>query len=428
MVADCVTRRREWLTIRVHKWSSTPNTFMASQALPEIYKKWLHRTAKRSAVVSFIRRRPSPLTMAASQQVGADLILDIAEHCDRATLSTLMQTSKAIKELISGKERSIAMAKLKMFPLPPLGEVLSSEDEGRCRIVGQYSFATIQEMDLRERRMVSILDNSGFLLTDDAKKLGLPGYSLIKLKAGLKRALYIADRFSDLETQPEVLHIQGQTDWQLFSLQSGSDSIGGVIDGNDLDKIEAFGDEVQAQHFAITVQRKLQFEMIRGLETIDIAWLLTLGEGAMKGCTRYYGRMFESDPAGTHYKVVAFKEELLRKGSFMLWAFLRGGGSLATFARASIRQTGEEIMGFEIGQHHNCGLSSMLHKEMRQRVLKELQRKDPLFVDGCDDNDQNEKEELLPARVMQEAHRIIGMQIGCQGWCGYGRIVYPPLE
>lgn len=173
-----------------------------------------------------------------------------------------------------------------MFLLPPLGEVLSSEDERRCRIVGKYSFATIQEMDLRERRMLSILDNSGFLLTDDGNKLGLSGRSFMKFKAGLKRALYITDRFSDLETQPEVLHVQDQMNRRLFSLQSGGDSIGGLIDENDLDKIEAFGEEVQAQHSAIAAHRNLQFGMIRGLETIDIAWLLTLGEGAMKGCTR----------------------------------------------------------------------------------------------------------------------------------------------
>lgn len=131
--------------------------------------------------------------------------------------------------------------------------------------------------------------------------------------------------------------------------------------------------------------------------------------------------MFESDPAGTHYKVVAFKEELLRKGSFMLWAFVRGGGSLAAFARASVRQTGEEIMGFEIGQHHNCGLSLVLHQEMRQRVLEEIQREDPLFVD-------EDQQILNAAAVMAEVHRMIGREIGCKNWRGYSSIVYPPVE
>lgn len=147
---------------------------------------------------------------------------------------------------------------------------------------------------MRERRMMSILDNSGFLLTDDAKTLGLPGHSLVKFKSGLKRALYITDRFADLETQQEVLHVQNEMSRRLSSLQVGGDSIGGVIVENDLDKIEAFDEEVMlqhdaevlAQHSSIMVHRHLQFEMIRGLETIDIAWLLTLGEGAIKGCTR----------------------------------------------------------------------------------------------------------------------------------------------
>lgn len=131
--------------------------------------------------------------------------------------------------------------------------------------------------------------------------------------------------------------------------------------------------------------------------------------------------MFQSDPAGTQYKVVAFKEELLRKGSFILWAFVRGVGSMDAFARNSLKQTGEEIMGFEIGQHHNRGLSLVLHQEMRQRVLEELQRGDPLFAD-------EDQEELSPARVMAAAHRMIGKEIGCENWHGYSSIVYPPVE
>jgi hypothetical protein len=131
--------------------------------------------------------------------------------------------------------------------------------------------------------------------------------------------------------------------------------------------------------------------------------------------------MFESDPAGTQYKVVAFKEELLRKGSFILWAFVRGVGSMDAFAKKTLKQTGEEIMGFEIGQHHNCGLSSVLHQEMRKRVLEEIQRKDPFFVD----EDQGE---LGPARVMAVAHHMIGKEIGCKSWHGYNSIVYPSEE
>lgn len=342
-----------------------------------------------------------------------------------------MQTCKHINALISDNERSIATAKLKTFLLPPLGEVLSSEDERRCRITEKYSFPTIQEMDLRERRMNSILDNSGFLLTDDTKPLGMACDSLARFKAGLKRSLYMTDRLADLETQPEVQHIQSRITRRLSSLQVGGDSVGGAVNENDLDKIEAFDEdvmlqhdaEVEAQHSAVMVHRNLQFEMIQQLATLDLAWLLTLGEGAIKGCTRYFENMFLSDPAGTQYKVVAFKEELLRKGSFILWAFVRGVGSMDAFAKNSLKQTGEEIMGFEIGQHQNCGLSSVLHQEMRQRVLEEIQRKDPLFVD-----DDEDEEQLSPARVMAEAHRMIGKEIGCKNWHGYSSIVYPPVE
>lgn len=149
-------------------------------------------------------------------------------------------------------------------------------------------------MDLRERRMVSILENSGFLLTDDPKTLGMSGGPLTRFKAGLKRSLYITDRLADLETRPEVQHVQSKITRRLSSLQVGGDSVGGGVSENDLDKVEAFDEdvmlqhdaEVEAQHSAIMVHRNLQFEMIHGLSTLDIAWLLTLGEGAIKGCTR----------------------------------------------------------------------------------------------------------------------------------------------
>lgn len=199
-----------------------------------------------------------------------------------------------INALISANERSITTAKFKTFLLPPLGEVLSSEDERRCRITEKYSFGTIQEMELRERRMVSILDNSGFLLTDDIKILGLTSDSLMRFKGGLKRGLYITDRLADLETRPEVRHVQNNITRRLSSLQVGGDSVGGAVNENDSDKSEAFGEdvmlqhdaEVGAQHSAVMVHRNLQFEMIHELPTLDLAWLMTLGEGATKGCTR----------------------------------------------------------------------------------------------------------------------------------------------
>lgn len=209
-------------------------------------------------------------------------------------MSTHANAEQHINALISDNERSIAIAKLKTFLLPPLGEVLSSEDERRCRITEKYSFATIQEMDLRERRMVSILENSGFLLTDDPKILGMSGGPLTRFKAGLKRSLYMTDRLADLETRPEVQHVQNKITRRLSSLQVGGDSVGSSVGENDSDKVEAFDEdvmlqhdaEVEAQHSAIMVHRNLQFEMIHGLSTLDIAWLLTLGEGAIKGCTR----------------------------------------------------------------------------------------------------------------------------------------------
>ncbi|KAL1883208.1 hypothetical protein Daus18300_000266 [Diaporthe australafricana] len=365
-----------------------------------------------------------------SYRVSPELILDIADHCDQETLRALMQTSKDIKALISGNERSIAAAKLKTFLLPPLGQILSSQDEVRCRITGKHSFATVQEMELRERRMVSILDNSGFLLTDNVKTMGLTDDSLRRLKAGLKRSLYMIDRLADLETQAKVQQVQKEVARRLSSVQDPGDGVTDAVDENDVDKIGAFDEavmlqhdaEIEAQHSAFMVHRSLQFEMIHEMATLDLAWLLTLGEGAMKGCIRYYERYFESDPVGTQYKVMAFKEELLRKGSFILWAFVRSVGSMHAFAKACIRQTGDEIMLYEFGQHTNRGLSSTLHQEMRQRVLAELQKTYPLFVD---DEDQ---EELGPAKVMVEAHRLIREEIGWDGWGGYGSIVYPPVE
>lgn len=212
----------------------------------------------------------------------------------RVFLAGQTNVRQDVKALISGNERSIAAAKLKTFLLPPLGEILSSEDEARCRITGKHSFATLQEMELRERRMVSILDNSGFLLTNDAKTMGLTDDSLRRLKAGLKRSLYMIDRLADLETQSRVQQVQKEVARRLSSLQVRGDGVTDDVDENDVDKIGVFDQavmlqhdaEIEAQHSAFMVHRSLQFEMIHELATLDLAWLLTLGEGAIKGCTR----------------------------------------------------------------------------------------------------------------------------------------------
>lgn len=258
---------------------------------------------------------------------------------------------------------------------------------------------------MRERRMVSMLDHGGFLLTACPKSLGLTSDSLDRFKAGLSRAMHMADRIADVAADPEITYIRGDMVIRLASLQLHG--TGSVSD----EDIEALRDaEYEALVEYTKALRAKQTKIICNLSAIDLAFLLTLAEGAMVGWQRYMAKHATSD-VRFYNKMDAFGELVFREGSFMLWAFVRGTGGILAFANTAVSVVADQLWQHEVGFDQNDGgLSKAIHKELKQRLHDVMWEVDPCF-------DVAELED--PMVVKQWAHELVGEKIGCKKWEGY---------
>lgn len=333
---------------------------------------------------------------------------------------------QAIHFLISDYEHSISAAKLENSFLPPQTHLLKSKLEGGDRrgIPEKNSFATVQELELRELRIRSILDHGGFLLTGCPRSLGLTAEQLRKYKSGLKRAMYMSDRLADVSADPDFIRTKAEIENRVNSLEIDDTSEDGVAAKRDA--------EQQGFNEATRIIRPRQAKVLSDCSTVDLAFLLTLCEGAMVGWQRYNSRYATSDVQFYH-KINAFGELVLRKGNFIIWAFVRGTGEVWSFATDSVVRVAEYIWRYELGfDQSDPGLTMALHDELKKRLFRAREEGDPCFQ-------ATELEGLLgtppealledpfenPLVVKQWAHKLVGKEIGCKGWKGYYAVDYP---
>ncbi|KAK7745056.1 hypothetical protein SLS53_003291 [Cytospora paraplurivora] len=347
-------------------------------------------------------------------RISEELLLDIAEQCDRKTIANLMQANKATYALISSHQRSISIAKLHNFPTLHQTHILTSNNEKRVPVPDKQSLAAIKELELRELRMTSLLDRGGFLLTNDTETLGLSSASLEKFKDGLRRAMYLADRLADTIAEPEITHTRDVLSDRLASLQL--DHNAGPISDEDL---AALRDAEYQAHVELTkALRGKQRGIIHDLTDLDLALLLTLCEAAVTGWQRYMARNASVD-VRFYSKMEAFGELVLREGaSFTIWAFVRGTGSLLAHINRAIGSVAEEMWWRGVGfiQDGDEGLCSAVLEELRERFL-ELRSTDESDLEDDDEAEQLDADELM--LVKQWAHELVAEAIGCDAWKGY---------
>lgn len=323
----------------------------------------------------------------------------------RSLCYNYIDPAQDIHSLISDYQHSISAGKLKLFPLPPLGRIVTSTDRQRWLIPEKNSLVTIQEFEMRERRITSLLDRSGFLLTDRRETLGFTSESFDKFKAGLNRAMHMADRLCDVAADPEVVESRAAFLMQLTPL-------GPHHDDADSDEATAALRNAELQElirYTRTLRTK-QMKILHDLSTIDLAFLLHLSEGAMLGWRRYMARCMNSDPRFWN-KVRAFGELVLREGSFILWAFVRGTGHIRDFAKAAVSVVADQVAEYIAGvKVTDGGLTWALHKELKQRLHDEMWAADPCF-------DVSELD--APMVVQVWAYGLVAVEIGCKDWNGY---------
>lgn len=287
----------------------------------------------------------------------------------------------------------------------------------------------MRELERRARRVDSLLNRSGFLLTGDAKILSMTSECLDKFKAGLCDAIYLADQLADLATQHPTSEYTKEAptpaDFAINLPNTNSMVIGHLA-------------RLTQRHRAQRALRRAQVAHLRLQPSRNLAWLVTLAAGGSKGFTRYSARMLESDPGLADARIMAFKEVLLRHGgSMVLWGFMRGSGTLAAFVRQAVTQCAEEVLFFEQysdtlaemeeeeeGEKENAdeemprGLHMCIMGELNRRITVEKRAK-------AAENGESFDGDVSTREVWGAIDRLVGKEVGCETWSGYSAIKYP---
>ncbi|KAJ2987559.1 hypothetical protein NUW58_g4439 [Xylaria curta] len=247
-----------------------------------------------------------------------EIILQIVEHMDTETRKRFMATNKGISKLIEAHERSISSHRMDNFILAPLKSILSSHDNDR-HILQENTFAMVQELELRDRRIDHILREY-----PDIFCLSMPPWlpylnpeQQARLLLILKRALYQCDRISDI-----AVNVPGQPNSQVVS---------SYLADYDCKPDPFINGSVRLQ----------QVKYIMSLSLEDIAGLFMLLSMVGFGFTHCCIHSFECK--------TVFEESTLRHGTWFLWAQLRGGPGLQELAPCILSASRKELHDWEAG-------------------------------------------------------------------------------
>lgn len=254
---------------------------------------------------------------------------------------------------------------------------LSIRSGKRLLISERNSFMTIQELHQRERRIWSLVNNSNFFLTDADSTLKLTPSAVEKLKFGLLHAMRLTNRLSDTEGSKHIVKTMTE---DRFPVE------GGLRNSwrHELLKMTAVGPTPLAEdveHQAWTLEAfNEQVSIIHGLSTTELAWLVTLADGAKEGFERYTRTEFQESVARMIANM-SFQEVLLRDGVSALWALIRGDATQQRQLQNRIHWIGCEVIWFEgvrIVSSDNVseltvpdGLHLTIMRELRRRFVSE---------------------------------------------------------
>jgi len=189
------------------------------------------------------------------------------------------------------------------------------------------------------------LVTSGFLDADIPDRLNLTLPQLEELRYRFKLALYATNELGDLglrvvESLPNVA--------------------------------VAYADGDEKRHFEHSQVRAAQVLYIQGMSTLDLVSLAYLLRAAETGFVRYRSRgtpLFRV-PVDLASLSVAFKEATLRRGSFVLYAFVRGGGLEHQAAESGLLLACTEMRMWETGgTGAHDGLHMTLMREIGRRLV-----------------------------------------------------------
>ncbi len=223
--------------------------------------------------------------------------------------------SQTICSILRTYERSVSLAKIGQILFQPTSNIILEFPEGPDVFSGP-SFAFIQELLRRDRR-IDILLRSGFLSLDKSTRPGFNEEQLGRIRQGFKRAMHTVDQLADIGIQI------------AFEGRGGSNA-------------RRVKNTRRARYLKI---RTAQSRHLGTAPTVELAFLYEFLVSAGAGYMRYKDHPEAIPPQSIvelNERTVAFREAILRRGSGVLFAFVRGTGSVSKYAESAVTVAQEE--------------------------------------------------------------------------------------
>lgn len=258
-------------------------------------------------------------------ELPPELILELTEHLDVATLRSLMLVNKTVHATIRRHERSICKPRLVALALPPTDRILSSHGTER-HIVPVQSFRGASELELRGEHVDAILGSNFMGMWAPPGPQPLTACQRRLLTRGLRRALHLCDRLADT-----AAHCSVDSAGPHHGLTSRPPR-----------------PRHQVGAPAPSEVRGAQIAYIRSLALEDLSWLYCMVEVAGGGFVRT--RKYEAEDPVVWEKITVFEEAVLRHGSWLLWAHIAGGEAMKDMVGDVISAGLQELKEWETGK------------------------------------------------------------------------------
>ncbi|KAI6084398.1 hypothetical protein F4821DRAFT_242757 [Hypoxylon rubiginosum] len=273
--------------------------------------------------------------------IQAEILLEIVLHMDIKSMLQLKRVNKAFAQLISNYERSISVGHITRFPLPPSGNVLSSDQVNR-RAIGFGTFEMVRELERRDDRInwvyrMIAVDTMSFPpevgLTNDTQSQRF--YLLVT------RSIWQCDQIADLTANRQ-------------------DS--GLLELNN------------------PLSRPCQIDYIRRLPLEDIAMMYYLIDYLSTMFSYGHPDWSESDPELIE-RITVFEESVLRHGSWFLWAYFNEDRTWKRSASKILNLGMKELEEWEQGaEGTQPGLKQNVMRRFSELVRSRRHLTDKMYV------------------------------------------------
>ncbi|KXJ92102.1 hypothetical protein Micbo1qcDRAFT_162216 [Microdochium bolleyi] len=269
-----------------------------------------------------------------------ELLLEVFEYLDAASMQDFAASSKAIACLTSQFEKSISTRRTASYGFePPQTAALCSNKVRRVAIPAR-TYALIRELEMRQNRTEYMFLRSGFV--DLSSPPGMRPLTcseqLWKLFPLLRRALCLCDRIADMSA-----HTVQDTTIQISSTPART-----IHDDPQASITSTAFTQYAARPSQVALIQSLDLESVSCLLYLLIVLSVGFVEGAGGGTPIQAGNPIEWE------QVTIFEESVLRHGSWFLWAHIAGtknpGGRLHGLKRELMVAGLQELTAWETGK------------------------------------------------------------------------------